>query len=275
MPSSSGKRHEILQWLHPIVGALLPQEATFVRTHQQDDSRPRHRGSGRRSDVEVAVLRRMMYTVLRGTLAAASVEASEYRTEDRGDGAFVLIDPSVPKPQLIRALLTHTPERLYDSNRLASSSVQVRLRIVVHSGEVTLDEHGALGADVVEAFRLLDTRELRAALESTTEASVLCVSDAVHRGVVRHRHPGIRAEHFHRFVTEAKEGELAGWIHDPRRVGHAPSAERPSPYSRLRRTRRRLLPTRRPRRWAAPCLPCASGRATSSSAPARTSRVTP
>ncbi|WP_327073633.1 hypothetical protein OHV13_13385 [Kitasatospora purpeofusca] len=186
-------------------------------------------GSGRRSDVEVAVLRRMMYTVLRGTLAAASVEASEYRTEDRGDGAFVLIDPSVPKPQLIRALLTHTPERLYDSNRLASSSVQVRLRIVVHSGEVTLDEHGALGADVVEAFRLLDTRELRAALESTTEASVLCVSDAVHRGVVRHRHPGIRAEHFHRFVTEAKEGELAGWIHDPRRVGHAPSAERPSP----------------------------------------------
>ncbi|MET8544697.1 hypothetical protein ABZW03_29245 [Kitasatospora sp. NPDC004799] len=184
-------------------------------------------GSGRRSDVEVAVLRRMMYSVLRSTLAESSIEASEYRMEDRGDGVFVLIDPSVPKPQLIRALLSHTPEQLYDGNRLASASVQVRLRIVVHSGEVTLDEEGAIGADLVEAFRLLGTQQLRAALESTRESSVLCVSDTVHRGVVRHRHPGIRAEHFHRFVAHTKEGDVTGWIHDPRRIWSAPAAGRP------------------------------------------------
>ncbi|WP_441246428.1 hypothetical protein [Kitasatospora sp. McL0602] len=186
-------------------------------------------GSGRRLDVEQAVIRRMMYSVLRSTLAAASVEPSEYRKEDRGDGVFVLVNPAVPKMQLIRALLTHTPAELHQSNRLASPSAQVRLRTVLHSGEVALDEEGALGADLVEAFRLLDSDALHQALRRTDEASVLCVSEAVHHGVVRHGHPGIRAEHFHHFATEAKEGALTGWLHDPTQIATEPGRpERPA-----------------------------------------------
>lgn len=173
-------------------------------------------GSGSRSDVEQGVLRRLLYGVLKETLSAASVEATEYRTEDRGDGVLTLLDATVPKPQLIRALLTETPMRLAAANRLSSQGTQVRLRMVLHSGEVALDAYGAVGSDLVEGFRLLDSDPLRAALKETDEPCVLCVSEAVHRGVVRHAHPGIEPEHFHRFEIRGKgsEGRLGGWIHD-------------------------------------------------------------
>ncbi|MFF8830766.1 hypothetical protein [Streptomyces sp. NPDC015131] len=172
-------------------------------------------GSGGRRDSEQAVIHRMLYTVLHETLAAASVEPTEYRCEDRGDGVFVLIDPAVPKPALLRALLTATPERLVSNNRLAAEGARIRLRIVVHTGEVALDEFGAVGADLVHAFRLLDAPALREALGATPEPSVLCVSDAVYRGVVRHAHPGVRPEHFHPLTVASKEGtDLTGWYHD-------------------------------------------------------------
>lgn len=175
-------------------------------------------GSGGRLHVEQAVIRRMLYAVLRETMTAAGVEPTEYRAEDRGDGAFVLIDPSVPKPQLIRALLTTTPMRLYSNNRLAAKGAQVRLRLVLHTGEVALDEYGAVGADIVSAFRLLDSGELHHALKRTSEPSVLCVSDAIYWGVVHHAHHGIRPEHFHPFEGEGKEGPLSGWYHDATRL---------------------------------------------------------
>ncbi|GGW61699.1 adenylate/guanylate cyclase domain-containing protein [Streptomyces xantholiticus] len=202
-------------------------------------------GSGSRTDVEQAVIRRMLYAVLRETLSAAFVEATEYRSEDRGDGVFVLIDPGVPKPALIRALLTTTPMRLRSNNRLAAAGSQVRLRLVVHTGEVALDEYGAVGADVVLAFRLLDSKGLKDALAATTEPSVLCVSDPVHHGVVRHGHHGIVPEHFHRFEADSKEGALSGWYHDPTRVaraGEVPAVDGDGPALRAREQRSSGLP---------------------------------
>ncbi|NYI05849.1 adenylate/guanylate cyclase domain-containing protein [Allostreptomyces psammosilenae] len=180
-------------------------------------------GSGGRDDVEQAVIRRMLYSVLADTLEAAGVEPTERRVEDRGDGVMVLISPTVPKPHLIRALLTETPARLHAGNRVAGPGTQVRLRIVLATGEVALDEHGAVGADLVAAFRLLDSDALRAALRRSAEPSALCVSDAVHHGVVRHGHLGIRPEHFHRFRTPTKEGAADAWLYDPTRTAAGPT----------------------------------------------------
>ncbi|MFE7566986.1 hypothetical protein ACFU76_08475 [Streptomyces sp. NPDC057539] len=190
-------------------------------------------GSGRRRDSEQAVIHRMLYAVLHETLSAAAIEPTEYRSEDRGDGVFVLVDPSVPKPSLLRTLLTTTPERLVSTNRLAAEGARIRLRIVVHAGEVALDEFGAVGADLVHAFRLLDAPALRNELATTSEPSVLCVSDAVYQGVVRHAHPGVRPEHFHPLTTDSKEGAtLTGWYHNSLRqyVGTGRS-ERPAAES--------------------------------------------
>ncbi|MYT27912.1 MULTISPECIES: hypothetical protein [unclassified Streptomyces] len=175
-------------------------------------------GFGRRSGAEQAMIRRMLYSVVHDTLRAAQVEPTEYRTEDRGDAVLVIVGGAVPKPQLLRAALTETPTQLLHANRLASAGTQVRLRVVLHAGEVAQDAQGTLGKEVVEAFRLLDTAELRGALRSSSQPSVLAVSELIHRSVVEYGHPGIDPEHFHPFVADSKEGALTGWLYDGGRV---------------------------------------------------------
>ncbi|AJC59090.1 hypothetical protein GZL_06520 [Streptomyces sp. 769] len=183
-------------------------------------------GFGHRSGAEQAMIRRMLYAVVHDTLRAAQVEPTEYRTEDRGDAVLVLVSGVVPKPQLLRAALIETPTQLHHANRLASAGTQVRLRVVLHAGEVARDAQGTLGKEVVEAFRLLDSADLREALRRSSQPSVLAVSEGVHRSVVQYGHPGIDPEHFHPFVAESKEGALTGWLHDEGRV-HVPDAPGP------------------------------------------------
>ncbi len=178
---------------------------------------------GQRDDVEQTFMRRMLHTVVEDTLAAAGAAPTDQHREDRGDSVMVLISPEISKVRLLRALLAETPTLLHGNNRLAASSAQVRLRIVLASGEVALHQQpgtlgGAVGHDLNQAFRLLDAEPLRAALRERAEESVLCVSESVFRGVVRHGHPGLRPEEFHRITAEGKEGPLVGWLYDAARV---------------------------------------------------------
>ncbi|MBP2351646.1 class 3 adenylate cyclase [Kribbella aluminosa] len=184
-----------------------------------------------RVDGDQAVLRRVLYEVLRKTFAAASIYPTEYTTEDRGDGVFALIDAKVPKAQLLRALITVTPAELREYNRRASEVARVRMRCVVHSGEVALDERGAIGAAVIDAFRICDSDDLKDELAKIAEPSLLCVTDLLYQSLVRHQHPGLVPEHFHPLDASSKDGHRDGWIYDRSRIHQesAASPEQPKP----------------------------------------------
>jgi hypothetical protein len=173
----------------------------------------------RRDDVVQAVLRRSLSSVVDNTLTEAGVERTQHYREDRGDGLIVLINGDVPKAVVLRALLTHTPELLHEYNRLAAQGAQMRLRMVLAAGEVADDPQagttgGLVGHDLNQAFRLLDSDELRKALsERSAEECVLCVSDAVYQGVVRHGPRGVRAESFQRIEVTSKNGVAPAWLH--------------------------------------------------------------
>lgn len=168
---------------------------------------------GTRDDVEQAFLRRMLYDVADGTLAAADVsETSRLRT-DRGDSVVELIDANVPVAGLVKALLTETPLLLHAKNRLMADNTRMRLRVVLAAGYVAVDEKGWIGADLNHAFRLLDAEPLREALRTGVGDSVLCVSDTVYQGVVRHGHHGMRSEEFHEVAVRTKEGPSSAWLH--------------------------------------------------------------
>jgi hypothetical protein len=128
---------------------------------------------------------------------------------------MLLIDPTVPKPRLLHAMLHHLNENLAGRNRLASSGTQVRLRVVLHGGEVGQDPDGVHGTDLDAAFRMLDAGPLRAALAASYEPVAVAVSDFVYQGTVRHGFPGIPRDAFHRAEFEAKEGTLPIWVYGP------------------------------------------------------------
>ncbi|KMS77880.1 hypothetical protein ACH49_18805 [Streptomyces leeuwenhoekii] len=194
---------------------------------------------GSRDDVEQAYLRRVLYDVVDATLVAASVDEATRLRADRGDSLMVLIDTQISVPALVKTLLTETPALLHSKNRLLASTAQMRLRIVLSSGYVAVDElDGWVGSDLNHAVRLLDSDPLRTALKERDADSVLCVSDGVYQGVVRHGPLGVRPDDFHRITVRTKEGPTVAWLHgrpgpaDPSpgaATGSAPSADAPAP----------------------------------------------
>ncbi|MFI6642318.1 hypothetical protein [Streptomyces sp. NPDC050504] len=180
---------------------------------------------GARDDVEQAFLQRMLHDIADATLAAAGVGASARLRADRGDAVVELIDAHVPVSVLVKSLLTETPMLLHDKNRLMAASARMRLRIVLAAGYVAVQGDRWVGTDLNHAFRLLDAEPLREALKATEDGSVLCVSDGVYQGVVRHGHHGVRPELFQRLTTETKEGQATAWLY---RVA-PPPASSPSP----------------------------------------------
>ncbi|MDX3516354.1 hypothetical protein [Streptomyces scabiei] len=182
---------------------------------------------GSRDDVEQAFLRRILYDVVDATVAAAHVDETDRLRADRGDSVMELIDTRVSVPTLLKTLLTETPALLHNKNRLLASSARMRVRIVLASGYVAVDElDGWVGSDLNHAVRLLNADALRDALKQSDAGSVLCVSDGIYGGVVRHGPLGVRPDDFHRITVETKEGPTVAWLHgEDRRPAGSPPVE--------------------------------------------------
>jgi hypothetical protein len=169
---------------------------------------------GSRDDVEQGFLRRVLYDVVDATLLDATVDETARLRADRGDSVMELIDTTVPVPALIKTLLTETPALLHNKNRLLADSARMRLRIVLSSGYVAVDDlDGWVGSDLNHAVRLLNSDPLREALKEAEADCVLSVSEGVYQGVVRHGPLGVRPEEFHRVTVETKEGPTVAWVH--------------------------------------------------------------
>ncbi|MER6200313.1 hypothetical protein ABT234_23440 [Streptomyces sp. NPDC001586] len=178
-----------------------------------------------RDDVQQAYLRRMLYGIVDRTLLTAGIDQTLRLRADRGDAVMELIDPSVPLTTLLRTLLIEVPAELRAVNRLAAGSAQIRLRTVLATGFVAIDEYdGWVGSDLNQACRLLDGDPLRDALREATDDFALCVSESVHSGIVRHNHLGIRADAFTAVTVPSKNGPLTAWLHGPLPAPAAPSA---------------------------------------------------
>src|SRR6266487_5218829 len=86
---------------------------------------------------------------------------------DRGDGVLVLVRPAdeVPKPVLLTMLIPTLTTLVADHNEAAPDpALRLRLRAVVHAGEVLWDGNGFFGEDLDVAFRLLDAPAVKRAL---------------------------------------------------------------------------------------------------------------
>ncbi|MET0237795.1 MAG: hypothetical protein ABW224_24365 [Kibdelosporangium sp.] len=158
-------------------------------------------------------LRDTMYQVCEAAFLAANV-TRQYRDPfvDRGDGVLTLVHPAddIPKTLLFSQVMP-TIGRL-----LALDRDGLRLRMVMHAGEVHYDQHGCFSDALDLAFRLLDAPETKAALRTTPQPLALVVSDHIYQSVVRHGYPGIDPETYVPSITVPIAGRHEhGWIHIP------------------------------------------------------------
>lgn len=187
---------------------------------------PRHRtimavdieASTARTNVAKAEIRQAMYDLLEQTLDIAGI-IQGHRDDmiDRGDGVLLLVHPvdQAPKTLLLNPVMPKLSELLtrYQTSR---SGRQLRMRAVLHAGEVHYDKRGVFGEALDIAFRLLDAPEVKKKLLETTAPLVLVASDDIYRTVIRQGYAGIDDRAFEPLVRVSVAGrQHCGWVHVP------------------------------------------------------------
>jgi hypothetical protein len=148
-------------------------------------------GSTKRTNPVKGKIRRILYDLLERALRAAGIGPGHLEElADRGDGVLILIRPhdDVPKTILFGRLIPILTALLAEHNAtVAEPELQMRLRAVVHAGEVHEDSRGFYGDDIDVAFRLLNSPTVKRALREASAAPlVVVISEEIWDGIVRH-----------------------------------------------------------------------------------------
>lgn len=138
----------------------------------------------------------------------------ECHHEDRGDGLLVLAPPNAQGERLAECLPNELAGRLREYNHGAASGARIRLRVVVHAGDVSRDAQGVAGPAVVLAFRLLDSEELRQALARSHGLLALVTSAEFFQHVIA-GHPGANPGVYQPVHVSNRGTETAAWISLP------------------------------------------------------------
>src|SRR5437763_6133425 len=145
-----------------------------------------------------AELRNKTYELFEVALRKAGIGTSHRdRFVDRGDGILALIHPvdQVPKALLLNRAVPLLGRLLAGYNaslpRASRPQRQLRIRVVVHAGEVHYDANGCLGEALDIASRLLDASHVKKALQTAADPLILVISGDIYRAIVRHGYDGI------------------------------------------------------------------------------------
>ncbi|XRQ14590.1 hypothetical protein ACN3XK_28100 [Actinomadura welshii] len=203
-------------------GPLLPVvDRTLLRPRYRTIMAVDIEGSTTRTDPVKAELRRVLYRLLEEAFNRAGI-LPRYREAyvDRGDGMLVLVHPldEVPKTLLLHPVVPILSALLAEYNAepviAPGGDRRIRIRVVVHAGEVHNDGRGNFGEALDVAFRLLDSPAAKDALRRTAAPLVLVVSDDIYQSIVRHGYEGIRAESYLPLVRLRVTGRThRGWVH--------------------------------------------------------------
>ena len=175
-------------------------------------------GSTTRTNPVKGELRRAIYDLLGQALEAVAITANHLEPlTDRGDGVLLLIRPhdDVPKTVLLDRLIPLLSALLADHNaEVASPALRIRLRAVVHAGEVHGDSRGFYGEAIDVAIRLLDSRRVKKTLKQATAPLVLVISEDIYQKIVRHGY--VPADAYLPLVrVRVANRWQRGWVHIP------------------------------------------------------------
>ncbi len=214
----------------PTVRSQLQALACAALVRNQPLRQPRRRvivaldieNSTSRPDPVKAELRTMLYELFDAALRSAGVGARRRdRFTDRGDGLLALIDPA-DEALLVPLVIPVFSQLLASYNASlphpGGADHQLRVRVVLHAGNVHDDNNGYFGEALDAAFRLLDAPRVKTALKAAPGPLLLVVSSDLYAAVAPDD-PGPGATISSRLVTAQVAGHhYQGWIRIPARV---------------------------------------------------------
>lgn len=167
----------------------------------------------RTNESQVAV-REGLYRVLEQAFTESAIPWATCDREDRGDGVFVLAPPAVPKVLFVEEFPHSLARALHTHNETHRAEERIRLRMVLHAGEVTYDDHGVTATSINLAFRLLDAQPFKDALATSPGVLGLIASAWFFDEVIRHSRVS-DPDSYRRVEVVVKETNVVGWIRLP------------------------------------------------------------
>jgi hypothetical protein len=184
--------------------------------------------SGRGTRQEYAAQERLA-RLLEVTFREIGLAAGDVTIQEQGDGgiAFLPTGGTVDEPRLITDLIRVLGVGLDELNEDIAAPARIRLRAALHEGVTHRAPHGYVGPAVIEACRLRDADQVRAALAQSPALLVMAIADSLYRDVLSHGYHGLPGSAFRRVEVTSKNFSGPAWIYLPA-VGPAGQA-RPSP----------------------------------------------
>ena len=174
-------------------------------------------GDRRRTNRNQVAVRDGLYGAMGEAFGQAEISWADCHREDRGDGIFILVGPEIPKSVFAETLPSALVAALCRHNGGHPDPERIRVRMVLHAGEVIFDQHGATAASVNLAFRLLECGPVKAALAASPGVLAVIASSWFFEEVVRHS-TADPAE-YHAVPVAVKETTTTGWICLPDHLG--------------------------------------------------------
>jgi hypothetical protein len=168
-------------------------------------------GDRSRTNLNQLAIRNGLYKALIHAFRESRIAWASCVSEDRGDGALILIPPDVPKTCLVTDLPVELVAAVTRYNTGCAAPEQMRLRMALHAGEIYHDAHGVTGTAINHAFRLAEAPALRSALDASPGVLALIVSDWLYDEVVRHDPTAVPGLYRQVQVT-VKETTTVAWI---------------------------------------------------------------
>jgi len=171
--------------------------------------------SPRRDDDIRLYLHEELYEVLEKAFDGSGIPWAGCFCEDRGDGALIVVPPSIackgiidPLPERLRGLIRR-------HNHVSCPAAGIQLRAAVHIGPVEHDSHGFVGSDINMLFRMLEAQPLKRALAGSGAELAMIVSDDVYRSLVC-RYPSlVSPDAFQRVRFQVKHTRTWAWTYLP------------------------------------------------------------
>ncbi|WP_157433096.1 Crp/Fnr family transcriptional regulator [Actinomadura rifamycini] len=169
-------------------------------------------GSPRRTDADRRVVVEAMYERLDAAFAASGIDFSRLYQEDRGDGALIVVPPTIPTERVVDPMLAHLAASLRRHNRRAADATRLRLRAALHVGPVQRGDRGVSGIAIITARRLVDAPAVKRRAAETGADLAFVASDFVYDSVIRSGPGLVDPGRYARVRVRVKEARLSAWL---------------------------------------------------------------
>jgi hypothetical protein len=154
-----------------------------------------------------------MYTALRESFEESRVPWGACHSEDRGDGALIVVPPGMPTAAVIDPMIAALGMRLRRHNHRSSEAVRIQLRVALDVGPVLPDPPGVSGWALINAARLLEAAPFKEKLATTGADLGVIASRFVYDSVIAHSPGYVNADEYEPIGCRVKETDIEGWIH--------------------------------------------------------------